>query len=120
MKSDGPLILAVLFLAAGLCLIFGYGVSTAGLNAAYPVSAANLQMSIAVTGPAAIGGMALTALGVLLMAWALICAVVGQFQVFGTDRGRANRLERMEQKRLAREEKLMDRQEKLKPGYTKI
>ena len=103
MKSDGPLILATLFLAAGLTIIFAYGLGTAGFNAAYPFSAANLQMSIATTGPAAIGGMGLTALGLLVFIWALICAVVGQFRVVGSDRIRPDRLER---KRLEQEEKL--------------
>jgi hypothetical protein len=114
MKSDGPLILAVLFLAGGLTIIFAYGTGTAGFNAAYPFSAANLNMSIATTGPAAIGGMALTALGVLLMAWALVGAIVGQFMGFGTDRGRATRSEKQEQKRLDREERLMEREERLR------
>jgi len=101
MKSDGPLILAALFLATGLTLIFEYGVGTAAFNAAYPFSAANLQMSIATTGPAAIGGMALTALGVLFLCWALLCAVVGE--VSGIFSGGP---ERMERKRLAQQQKL--------------
>ena len=113
MRSDGPLILAVLSLAAGLTIIFKYGVGTAGFNAAYPVSGASVQMSISTAGPAAIGGMALTALGLLLMLWALVCAVVGQFVGFGTERGRAERMERREQKRLEREERLLERQERL-------
>jgi hypothetical protein len=113
MKSDGPLILAVLALAAGLTIIFKYGVGTGGFNAAYPVSGASVQMSISTAGPAAIGGMALTALGLLLMLWALVCAVVGQFVGFGTERGRAERMERREQKRLEREERLLERQERL-------
>jgi hypothetical protein len=77
MKSNGPLILAVLFLACGLTIIFVYGVGTAGFNAAYPFSAANLNLSIATTGPAAVGGLGLTALGLLLLLWALVCAVAG-------------------------------------------
>jgi hypothetical protein len=101
MKSDGPLILAVLFLAAGLTVIFEYGVGTAGFNAAYPFAAANLQMYIATTGPAAIGGLGLTALGLLLLLWSLLCAIIGQFSIFGSDRP-----ERMERKRLAQQEKL--------------
>jgi hypothetical protein len=113
MKSDGPLILAVLALAAGLTIIFRYGVGTGGFNAAYPISGASLQMSISTVGPAAIGGMALTALGLLLMLWALICAIVGQFVNFGSERGRAERLERREQKRLEREEQLLERKERL-------
>ena len=113
MRSDGPLILAVLALAAGLTIIFKYGVGTAGFNAAYPVSGASLQMSISTAGPAAMGGMVLTALGLLLMLWALIGAIVGQFTTFGTERGRAERMERREQKRLEREERLLERQERL-------
>jgi hypothetical protein len=120
MKSDGPLILAVLFLAAGLTMIFAYGVGTAGFNAAYPFSAANLQMSISTAGPAAIGGLGLTALGLLLLVWALICAIVAQFMTFGTDRGRAARSERLEQKRLDREERMIEREERLKASYPKI
>ncbi|HEY1901156.1 MAG TPA: hypothetical protein VGG56_01920 [Terracidiphilus sp.] len=120
MKSDGPLILAVLFLAGGLTIIFTYGVGTAAFNAAYPFSAANLQMSIATTGPAAIGGLALTAVGLLLMVWALVSAIIGQFMVLGTDRGRADRMERREQKRLDREERLLEREEQQKTSFLKL
>jgi hypothetical protein len=120
MKSDGPLILAVLFLAAGLTLIIAYGTGTAGFNAAYPFSAANLQVSISTAGPAAIGGMGLTALGLLMMVWAVIGAIVSQFMVFGTERGRAERLERLEQKRLDREERTLERQERDKATYLRL
>jgi hypothetical protein len=119
MKSDGPLILAVLFLAAGLTTIFAYGVSTASFNAAYPFSAANLQMSISTAGPAAIGGLLLISLGLLLMVWALASAIVSEFMVFGTDSGRTTRLERREQKRLDREDRLLEREERLKASYPK-
>jgi hypothetical protein len=120
MKSDGPLILAVLFLAAGLTIIFTYGVGTGGFNAAYPFSAANLQMSITTSGPAAIGGLLLTVLGLLLMVWAVVCAIVAQFMVFGTGSGRAARQERVEQKRLDREERQLEREERLKASYPKM
>jgi hypothetical protein len=66
-----------------LTLIFGYGNGAAGFNAAYPFAGASLQASITTYGPAAIGGLALTALGVLLMAWALICGIIGQIQLIG-------------------------------------
>jgi signal transduction histidine kinase len=101
MKSDGPLILAVLFLASGLTVIFEYGVGTAAFNAAYPFSAANLQMSIATSGPAAIGGLALTALGILVLIWAVLCALVGEVSGIVSDRP-----ERMERRRLAQQERL--------------
>jgi hypothetical protein len=84
MRSDRPLILSILFLATGLTLIFGYGNGTAGFNAAYPVAGASLQLSIATYGPAAVGGLGLTALGLLLLAWALICGIIGQLQLIGT------------------------------------
>lgn len=80
MRSDRPLIVSILLLAAGLALIIGYGNGSGGFNAAYPVSAANLQVAITTTGPAALGGLALTVLGLLAMLWALICAFIGPIQ----------------------------------------
>ena len=119
MKSDGPMILAVLFLAAGLSVIFSYGVGTAGFNAAYPFSGASLQLSIATAGPAAVGGMALLALGVLMLVWALLCAIVGVFQPVGGYGTRPGRTDRLEQKRLDREERMLERQERLRASYPK-
>jgi hypothetical protein len=80
MRSDRPLIVSILLLAAGLGLIIGYGNGSAGFNAAYPVSAANLQVAITTTGPAALGGLTLTVLGLLALIWALICAFIGPTQ----------------------------------------
>jgi hypothetical protein len=114
MKSDGPLILAVLFVVAGLVVIFSYGIGTAGFNAAYPLSGANLQLSITTAGPAAVGGLALTALGLLVLLWALICAFVGLFRPSVPFGDRPVRQDRLEQKRLDREEKLLEREERLK------
>jgi len=130
MRSDGPLLLALLFLAAGLTVIFYYGVGTAGFNAAYPFSSASLQLSIATAGPAAVGGLALASLGLLIMAWALICAVVGLFTPAGAYRDNLGRAQRLEQKRLDREEriaekrqgrdeKLIERQDRLRASYPK-
>jgi signal transduction histidine kinase len=130
MKSDGPLILAVLFLAAGLTIIFTYGHGTAGFNAAYPFAAANLNMSISTAGPAAIGGLALTALGALIMVGALLCAVVGQFRVVSYDRNQPDRLERKrleqeemleraERKRMQQQDQLLLREERLRAAYPK-
>lgn len=127
MKSDGPLILAVLCVAGGLGVIFSYGVGTAGFNAAYPLAGANLQLSIATAGPAAAGGLALLALGLLIMAWALICALVGLFTPASDSPGRLARLEQkradreevLERKRLDKEEKLLERQNRLRASYPK-
>jgi hypothetical protein len=128
MKSNGPLILAVLFLACGLTFIFVYGVGTAGFNAAYPFSAANLNLSIATTGPAAVGGLGLTALGLLLLLWALVCAIVGLASGVGSDQYRMDRverkrleqqqkLERTERKRLEQQERLVKQEERLRASY---
>jgi hypothetical protein len=130
MRSDGPILLAILFLAAGLTLIFFYGVGTAGFNAAYPFAGASLQLSIATAGPAAVGGLALAALGLLTLAWAFICAVVGLFtparayrdNLGRTDRAEQKRLDReevLERKRLEREEKQVERQDRLRASYPK-
>jgi hypothetical protein len=128
MKSDGPLILAVLLLASGLTIIFTYGVGSAGFNAAYPFSAANLNLSIATTGPAAMGGLGLTALGLVVLLWGLVCALVGEFSGMGAswnspERNERKRLEqeqkleRSERKRLEQQERLMKQEERLRASY---
>lgn len=111
MRSDGPLILALLFLAAGLTVIFHFGMGSAAFNAAYPFSAANLQLSIATTGPAAIGGLVMTAVGTLLLLWASICAFIGVLSGFGSDRKDElieRRSARFDRARLEQELKLED------------
>jgi hypothetical protein len=108
------LILAVAFVAAGLIVIFSYGVGTAGFNAAYPLSGANLQLSIATVGPAAEGGLALTALGLLVLAWALVCSFVGLFRPNVVISDRPVQRDLLAEKRLDREEKILEREERLK------
>jgi hypothetical protein len=87
MKPDRPLILSVILLAAGLGIIFGYCHGTVGLNVAIPVSGASFILCTTTTGPGALGGFALTVLGVLLRSWALICAIIGQFRPIDFSRG---------------------------------
>ncbi len=88
MKPDRPLILSVLLLAAGLGFIFGYCHGTVGLNAAIPVSGASFNLCTTTTGPGALGGFALTVLGLLLLIWALLCAIVSQIRLIGQGRKR--------------------------------
>ena len=78
MRCERPLIASIVFLATGLSLIFGYCNGVSSLNAAYPLSNSVLHLDITTAGPAALGGIALTALGVLLLLWALLGAIVGQ------------------------------------------
>jgi hypothetical protein len=94
MRSDRPLIVSILLLASGLALIIGYGTGNAAFNAAYPFSAANLQLAITTTGPAALGGLVLTILGLLVMIWALICAFIGPIQSFRKTEREVVRVER--------------------------
>jgi hypothetical protein len=81
MRSERPLIASVLFLATGLSLIFGYCSGTSSFNAAYPVAASVFHVDITTAGPAALGGITLTAIGILLLTWALLAAIVGQISL---------------------------------------
>ncbi len=78
MRSERPLIASIVFLATGLSLIFGYCTGSTSFNAAYPLAASALHLDVTTIGPAAVGGMALVALGLLLLIWALLGALVGQ------------------------------------------
>jgi|SRR6185312_6182293 len=75
MRADRPLLVSAAFLGAGLWLIFRYGVSGGGVNAALPWSNVGFHVNVAASGPAAIGGAILTAIGILLMLWSMIAAL---------------------------------------------
>src|ERR1017187_5628247 len=76
MKSNRSLIAAVIFLAAGLGMIFVYCNGTTSMNVGYPFAGSALHVAITTTGPAAVGGVALALLGLLLLIWAFIWAIV--------------------------------------------
>jgi hypothetical protein len=78
MKPDRPLIGAVVSLAAGIAAILAYCNGSTAFNAGYPFSVCQIHIDLTTTGPAVLGGMALIALGLLLMAWALLAAFVSQ------------------------------------------
>lgn len=83
MRPDRPLIVAVASLAAGVGLIVGYCQGATSMNAAYPFSGSTLHINLTANGPAVLGGLALTALGVLLLVWAVLAAIVHQFSLLG-------------------------------------
>jgi hypothetical protein len=87
MKPDRPLILSVIMLASGLGIIFGYCHGTVGLNVAIPVSGASFILCTTTTGAGALGGFALALTGVLLLVWALICAIIQQIRPVDSGRG---------------------------------
>ncbi len=76
MRADRPVIGAVIFLGAGLGLIFGYCHGTTGFNFAYPLAGSMLHCDFTTTGPGVLGGMACAAIGVLLLIWAFFAAIV--------------------------------------------
>lgn len=75
MRADRPLLVSAAFLGAGLWMIFRYGTSGAGINTALPWSGMGFHFNIAASGPAAIGGAVLIAIGVLMLVWALFAAL---------------------------------------------
>jgi len=83
MKPDRPLIVSILLLTGGLILIFGYAHGTAGLAAALPISNSTLHIDVNATGAQAMGGIALLAIGILFMAWAMLAALVSQIMNLG-------------------------------------
>ena len=80
MKSDRLVIGAVIFLAAGLGLLFGFTNGTTGLSVGYPFSETRLHVDITTTGIPALIGAPLVAAGGLLLFFALIAAIVSQFR----------------------------------------
>lgn len=80
MRVDRLLIVSILCLGAGLGVIFGYCNGSVGVNAAWPIAGCALHIDTTTTGPGALGGLVLTALGALLLIGATLLAVVGQFR----------------------------------------
>jgi uncharacterized membrane protein YphA (DoxX/SURF4 family) len=79
MRSDRPLILAVIFLGAGLGVIIGYCNGTTGFSASYPFVNSILHIELTTIGPGAVGGLVATAIGLLLLVWAFFAAIVSLF-----------------------------------------
>ena len=90
MRPDRPLIVAVAALAAGVGLLVMYCQGVTSMNVAYPFSGSTLHLDMTTTGPAVLGGIALTALGLLLLVWSLLAAIVHQFSLLA---GREDRME---------------------------
>jgi len=75
-RSDGPLILAMVFLGAGLGVLIGFCNGTTGFSASYPFTGSILHVEMTTTGVGVMGGLAATAIGVLLLVWAVLAAIV--------------------------------------------
>ena len=109
MKSNRSLIAAVILLAAGLGLIFAYCNGTTSMSVGYPFAGSVLHIAITTVGPAAVGGVGLTVLGLLLLIWAFIWAII-EIGTTKTAWGIPSRAERLKwedrEERIDREERL--------------
>jgi len=88
MRSDRPLILAVIFLGAGLGVLIGYCNGTTGFSASYPFTNSILHLEMTTIGPGVVGGLASTVIGVLLLVWAFLAAIVSLFTTSAVRRER--------------------------------
>jgi len=79
MKSDRLVIAAVLFLAGGLGLLFGFTHGATALSVAYPLAETRFHVDLTTTGIPALIGVPLLAAAALLLFFALIAAIVSQF-----------------------------------------
>jgi hypothetical protein len=79
-KPDRPLIAAVVFLAAGLWLLFAYCTGNVGASAGDAWSAVTLKICTTTSGVPALAGTILALAGVLLLLLSFVCAVVAQFR----------------------------------------
>jgi hypothetical protein len=75
----GVLVTAVICLAVGIGVFFGYCHGTTGVQFDFPVSATAIHLDITTTGVPAIVGPALTLVGAFLLIVATIIALVGMF-----------------------------------------
>jgi hypothetical protein len=70
-------IVSALCIAAGVGLIFAYCNGTTGLQLGSPIASSSLQINITTKGWPALTGLALTALGFILLAMAFFAAISG-------------------------------------------
>ncbi len=75
MRAERSLLVSAVFLAAGITTLFYYGTASSGISAAIPWSNSHFHLNLIVNGPAAIGGVVLTAIGVLFLIWAILGAL---------------------------------------------
>ena len=92
MRADRPVLGAAVFLTAGLSVLFCYGSSGSGINAALPVANSNFYLNLTTTGPAAIGGVILTIIGILFLIWAIVAALVWHWRLLTGQERRRERL----------------------------
>lgn len=80
MKPDRLLIGSVISLALGASVLFGYCQGNSSLSLGDSLGAASIHIDITTTGAAALAGLALSAIGSLLLAIAWFVALLAQFR----------------------------------------
>ena len=80
MRSGRVLIAAVLFLSAGLWVLFNYCHGNAGLNFSSDLTANKVSLDLTTAGMPMLIGIPLAGIGVLLLLIAFIGAIVAQFR----------------------------------------
>ena len=76
----GVLVFAVVCLAAGIGVIFGYCNGTTGLQFGYPLSVSSIHIDITTTGAGVPIAVGLISIGAFLLIIATIIALVGMFR----------------------------------------
>jgi hypothetical protein len=77
MRSDGPLILAIVCLGTALGVLIGFGVGHTGFNASYPFESSVMHVDLTTTGAGVLGAVVLGSIGALFLVWAFLAAIVG-------------------------------------------
>ncbi len=67
---------SIVFLAIGLAWIISFWNGSVGFSAAHPVTASKFAMDVTVTGGPALGGIALTVIGAVMLLFCAVMAVV--------------------------------------------
>jgi len=78
MRPDRPVIGAVVCLVTGVALIVAYCRDASAASIAFPISLSTLHLDLTTSGPGVPGGLIFVALGVLLLVWSLLAAIVSQ------------------------------------------
>ena len=72
---------AIVCLATGVALIVDYCHGATSANLAYPFTSSNLHIDLTTSGPGVPGGLLLLAIGIMLLAWAMLPAIVSQISL---------------------------------------
>lgn len=82
MRADRVLIFAGLFLGVGLWCLFAFCHGNTGVGFALPVAGTKFNMNITTMGVPALVGIPVTLIGIVLLAFAFVAAIIGQFRPY--------------------------------------